>query len=78
MNLLSLFPWRIVHIDTIDGLKADAVANSEMATKWRRKYEAANAACKALIAAGVKRPRKSRRPVKRPSSAARAARESGK
>lgn len=43
MNLLRLFPFRIVHADTLAHLKKDAEDNAAMATSWRQKYQALKA-----------------------------------
>ena len=60
------FPFRIVSVDTLDGLKKDAEDSAAMATQWRQKYQT----LKALVDSKAKP-----KPRKRTSAAARAARE---
>ena len=74
MNLRDLFPFRIVSVDELSALETRAGKAERERDAYRAKYHAANTACKALIMAGVKRPKKARRPVKRPSVATRATR----
>lgn len=65
IDLLALFPFRVVHVDTIDGLKQDAVHFAERMNSERQRAERAekerDALARKVALKKAARPRKAMR-----------------